>query len=366
MSVLKDVVGIFSDTTSDAFNKAKNLFTTNGSIMTLINPFIIEPTFFVTNNVRNKMPEIMHKAIKDQVDLFIAFYTQAFKIIADPDSSSNMALRLLKTTSYNYGSGAKGSYGFESRDDVLSRFFNSQFLSSSLESMSFAQEDSKDDKSKAVQGYHIRTFEVEVPKEMMNANGTMSRTTIKIPIIVKANIVFVETEDLINALEPKTRDKTLWSRWHQWRSKTISFWNLITGNDLIKEYKKTKMKDKNQILDILHTKEVGSFATGFLGDGRKGYEKYFNWYIITYNDQEKFEKVIRGKFDNPATKDRFCNMLNAMAMFSLDEDEEMGNLYLHTLANGCVIPFKNIGKRKDNSDLTSILTSLFTNRPPVF
>lgn len=383
MSVLKDIAGIFADTTSDAFDKAKNLFSTNGSIMTLISPFIIEPTFFITNNVRNKMPEVMHKAIKDQVDLFTAFYTQAFKVLADPDTSNTMALKLLKTSSYNYNVGELGmatgakimgkaleDYGVASRDDVLSRFFNSPFLSSTLESYNFAQEDSKDKgkglDDKAIQGYHIRAFEVETPKDIMAANGAMTRVTIKIPLIVKANIVFVDTEDLLNAMEPKTKDKTLWSRWHQWRSKTISFWNLITGNDLIREYKKTKMKDKNQVLDILHSKEVGSFSTGFFGDGRKGYEKFFNWYIITYADQEKFEKQIRGKLDNPSVKDKFCETLNAMGIFSLDEDEEMGNLYLHTLANGCVIPFKNIGKRKDNTDLTSILTSLFSNRPPVF
>lgn len=212
-------------------------------------------------------------------------------------------------------------------------------------------------------GYQIRNFNINIIK------GTGSNAVvIQIPITVKANIVFLKVEEIVNALLPKSADKSFLRRWDKWRSGAISFWkDLILCSDLIEEYKKGKLKDKNNVMEHIQSAEIGAMSKlGTIKD--IGYERFYNMYLCTSSDKKVIEQYLRGKLDSPRFKEDFLRKANGLQIFVLDPEWEIGQLYLKDIATPSNIKFKNIGKRKkgNDKDLNELFKSMYTSNPPSF
>lgn len=371
----------------------KNFILSNGqSLMKLLKPYIIEPTIFVTNNARFSNEEKLHDVISEQIDLFACFYTQAFKVLTQINGvEGSTAIKLLSSSGYDYDLGDLGkekvlpvalkTISNLSFDQEVSQFINSKYISFGNESKDFAtmkretevRDVNKSDKKgehTTQYGYQIRNFIIKTPVLVRKAsdNGNFVNTPImtEIPITIKANIVFVPSEELYNAIEPKSQEKSFVRRWDEYRAGSITLTDLIFCGDLVNSYKDNLIKDKSNIIKHLNGTQIHAMGKAIGNKGRQGYDRFYNMYVVTKDESEVIERRIKGRLDNNSTKEDLFMKLNALQFMVLDNTMDVGVLYLKDISKGSVIPYKYIGRRKENSDISEVMKSLFSNKMPQF
>lgn len=443
----------------DIFTKA---FKHNGSIMRLLKPYIIQPTFYVSKNVKRELSSIEHDVITEQVDIFASFIAQAFRVLIGSEKlSERAAVELMSSGGYDYDLMKVGSKflkrgvnmaldkaiaSIESRDvtdDVTMAFRANNFLTCSSESYTASMElmfvddehlenhiknqvndkfnalknenpaivnrmdtkktnsreteisgvrDLKDQEKDAIYGYQIRHFIIRInvdssvttpeydPKMMGSKHGASSfidkpnyththtlsvAKVVEIPITIKANILFVEPEEIINAITYKGKESSFIRRWEEYRSGGIGLWDLIFAGDLVKNYRKNKFKDKQNIINKIASSEIHSLSK--IPDyGVQGYDRFYNMYCFTAEDAKKLEFYAKSKLSNYGSRQKIMEALNAQQIMILDKEWENGTLYLESLSDSSVIPFKKIGKRGGKDKVNDILEALMANQAPRF
>lgn len=405
---VKEVLSEIRDfITSPTVRYTKNLFTSNGSIMSVLNPFIVEPTIFVSESVRNDDPDIMHRAITEQVDIFCGFYSMAFKIMNElSGSKSDIYLKKLSTSSHDYATNitktAKDvvagyraeSYSqffnskYDGNEHSVINFNNSKLLSSCFESfkdkgnITFGTSSNlktKNFSDGVGYGIYTRFFELTTKRmfefqddtkdsngNLVNPDKRLEEKTLVIPICIRAHIVFFSMEDISTVFNVKGEQNSFTQRYWKWRSGGISFKEFILATDLINEYRKKKLSDKNTILDIINGKTYNSTVKAIIGDGTRSYEKFFNLYVLSGNDIEQLEKALRNKMNNQSFAQSVMEKLQAMELMVIDTEYNTGQMFIHTMPTPATFPLNKLGKRKENSDLSDLLKSLYANKAPMF
>lgn len=424
---LTDLIGLVKSDSSDrdklnAYEKIEQkkldeLFETRGSIMSLLEPYLIEPILFLSSTVKNNSNGKYQDAINDQIDYFTSIYCQAFKILTQVHGiDGQIAVRLLKTTGYGL---SPVEYGIDNVKKFLRKEIKQSFESAmcraerqireanrskflTFDSLSSREDKKKDEEEKdgpkydddheskrsgvnngdgnakfstskigdAVDGvgyyYQIRNFSVSIPVDMESVDKKGTKVTIKqveIPITIKCNVVIVHPEQLINALTSKRDSNTLFNRILSYRAGGISFFELIFATDLISQYAESKRKDKDDIINILNSREFTSYAEA-IANGKVrnlsmpvGYERFYNLFCVTEEDFKLFEIPVGGSLDKLVIREKLFNKLNAQQIMVLDTQLETAKLYLQKFPEPCYIPFSKLGKRK--SDKRDDLDDLF-------
>lgn len=217
--------------------------------------------------------------------------------------------------------------------------------------------------NQALYGYQMRDFILT----MVKGHNGKEAITIEIPITIKANLVFVKPEELINAMMPKHDDKSIFARWDKWRSSGIKFWkDLVWCSDLIREYKQNKLKDKEDIMGKITSSEIAGMTKGAMS-GHIGYERFYNMYITTANDRLLIERYLRGKLDNPKFKENFLIKANGLLIMVLDPDWEIGQVFIKDINKPSNIKFDKMGKRKTkDGGINELFKALYAQQAPVF
>lgn len=431
---LTDLIGLVKSDSSDrdklnAYEKVEQkkldeLFETRGSIMTLLEPYLIEPILFLTTTAKNNSNGKYQDAINDQIDYFTSIYCQAFKILTQVHGiDGQIAVRLLKTTGYGL---SPVEYGIDNVKKFLRKEIKQSFESAvcraerqireasrskflTFDSLS-SREDKKEEKDgpkyddnyeeqreggafgsfstskvgDAINGvgyyYQIRNFSVTVPVDMekVDKKGTkVSVRSVEIPITIKCNVVIVHPEQLINALTSKRDSNTLYNRILSYRAGGISFFELIFATDLISQYAESKKKDKDDIINILNSREFTSYAEA-IANGKVrnlsmpvGYERFYNLFCVTEEDFKLFEIPVGGSLDKMVIREKLFSKLNAQQIMVLDTQLETAKLYLQKFPEPAYIPFSKLGKRKtdkrdDLDDLFKALLNRSSSSVPNF
>lgn len=409
MFSLTDLVGILKSDSSDrdklnANEKAQQkkldeLFETRGSIMTLLEPYLIEPVLFLSSTAKNNSNGKYMDAINDQIDYFTSIYCQAFKILTQVHNvRGDIAVKLLKTTGYGlspveYGLDNVKKYlrkeiktSFESAACKAQREWNefnsNKFLTfNSKKSTESSSEEKVDGNAKGGDlfkknidtvgySYQIRNFSVSIPtyfEREYNGKTKTTVTTVEIPLTIKCNVVIVSPEQLINALTSKKDSNTLFNRILAYRAGGISFFELIFATDLIREYSNSKKKDKDDIINILNSREFTSYAEA-ITNGKVGnlslpvgYERFYNLFCVTEEDFKMFEIPVGGSLEKPVIREKLFNKLNAQQIMVLDTQLETAKLFLQRFPEPSIIPFSKLGKRAGSGkgdDLQDLFKSL--------
>ena len=181
---------------------------------------------------------------------------------------------------------------------------------------------------------------------------------------IKAHIIVTSTEGLLNMLTPTSRDKTFSARWDEYKAGSIGLKELIFCNDLIKQYKDVKLKDKNKLLDLVNNRVQSSLLRG-AKSGIEGYEANYNMIVISTEDKIKIDKYIGGDILRENAKQRFLADTHALSVSIMDPDYERVNILINDIRGNSDISFKTISKRKskDSSEMADIFKSLMLNKP---
>lgn len=362
------------------------LMDTNGSITKLINKYTVTPVIICTESA--KEIEIFDKINELCCDLFSSFYLQAFKLLSTQyDLDVTTAIDVLSTDKQPYISAGINTITkliTEESDmsymKVMSKqkYLTTVTVEDDTEDILLNLKDDNTDKDDTTiaSGNKFRFDKYEKEKDPLhsilirtfNLNTKLKKKdgtehNIIIPITVKAHIIVTSINSILNLLEPSTKDKGFWARLDEYRAGAISFKELILASDLIKEYKKVKIKDKDKLFNIINTRLESSLIRA-AKTGIQGYEANYNMLVISADDKLKIDKYIGGDIRKENTKQRFLSNTNALSVAILDPDYERVSILISDIRSSTDVSFKTIQKRKnDSGQLEDFMKSFVANKP---
>lgn len=186
-----------------------------------------------------------------------------------------------------------------------------------------------------------------------------------IPITIKATIISMDPIDLTNALEPKKRDISFFRRLEELRSGRIGYKEFFLGSDLIQARKKGRLKDVNNIISQLE-KNIASANLKTLGTGMVGFEKYYNMFIITQEDEKRVRDVTGWDIVNNNGKERFLTALNAFSCLLVDTDYDKVGLMIKDVDDVSIVDRAKLKKKSKKDDITDLVHAIMVGQAPRF
>jgi len=351
------------------------LLSTDGSITNLINKYTVNPTIIVSDSLRSN-PNI-DKIIELNMDLFCAYYMQAFEILRNINGVSdiNMVIDMLGTQNLNVLKTASKTFerfSNESIDvDYLGELFSNESMFLSIE----AEPNNKNrlvgvsDKDKGFKdqpGNIVLFRNLDVTTTVSYGADKDRKHTITIPINIRANVQFVNLDNIMLTLAPNSRDKSFDYRKDEYNSGGISFKNLMLCDDLIEQYKSTKLKDKAGLLDLIHNRELNANSKA-LYSGAIGFEKFYQMLVVSEEDRVLLSKQVNGNILEENYKQKLLEQGHYMSCTIVDENWDRGYVLTKDIRGRSDFSLKKLNNRKDgNVDLGEIIKALLVNKSPVF
>lgn len=346
-------------------SKQTALIKTDGSITKLLGGYIVEPILIVSKDTMHI--DELDKMIETQVDIFSSYYMQAFHILSTVYNLPNSAIIDILGTD-NGGlkrvidKGAKAALGTEEAVDYLGDLLSTEEIVISSEAVSKVSV--LKDEEGTLRSMLTRNLEITIP--VTNADGSIAKHTILLPITVKAHIIFTDINQILNMLKPNSIDKTFSYRLDEYKSGGISLSDLLFAGDIINEYKENKIKDKDQLLNVIAERTISANSKALSHGGVAGYEKYYNMIIVSADDKIRLDKHINGDLFKEKYKQKLLEQGKAMTITVMDEDYERAVVLTKDIRGKSDVSFKSLSKRKDSKvDLGEMMKALMSNRPPV-
>lgn len=186
-----------------------------------------------------------------------------------------------------------------------------------------------------------------------------------IPITIKATIISMDPRDLTNALEPKKRETGFFRRLEELRSGRIGYKEFFLGSDLIQARKQHRLKDVNNLISQLE-KNIASANLKTLGTGMVGFEKYYNMFIITQEDEKRVRDVTGWDIVNNNGKERFLTALNAFSCLLVDTDYDKVGLMIKDVDDVSIVDRAKLKKKSKKDDITDLVHAIMVGQAPRF
>ena len=209
----------------------------------------------------------------------------------------------------------------------------------------------------------FKTFEITITQTTVDGKKL---PTLVIPITIKTYVIYTKVEQILNMVEPRDIKKSFLYRLDEYKSGAIKFRDLIFAGDLIKSYKKNKLKDKDNLLQLMSNRNMTS-ANKAIKVGKEGFEKFYNMIILTADEVPLFKRPVGGDIEKPNYKEKFLNMVRGLSFTVVDLDYERISVYIKDLTGKSDISFNGLKRKKDGDfQLTDFLKTMMNNNHPVF
>ena len=209
----------------------------------------------------------------------------------------------------------------------------------------------------------FKTFEITITQTTVDGNKL---PTLVIPITIKTYVIYTKVEQILNMVEPRDIKKSFLYRLDEYKSGAIKFRDLIFAGDLIKSYKKNKLKDKDNLLQLMSNRNMTS-ANKAIKVGKEGFEKFYNMIILTADEVPLFKRPVGGDIEKPNYKEKFLNMVRGLSFTVVDLDYERISVHIKDLTGKSDISFNGLKRKKDGDfQLTDFLKTMMNNNHPVF
>ena len=209
----------------------------------------------------------------------------------------------------------------------------------------------------------FKTFEITITQTTVDGKKL---PTLVIPITIKTYVIYTKVEQILNMVEPRDIKKSFLYRLDEYKSGAIKFRDLIFAGDLIKSYKKNKLKDKDNLLQLMSNRNMTS-ANKAIKVGKEGFEKFYNMIILTADEVPLFKRPVGGDIEKPNYKEKFLNMVRGLSFTIVDLDYERISVHIKDLTGKSDISFNGLKRKKDGDfQLTDFLKTMMNNNHPVF
>ena len=370
MSSTQEFPAMMDERLKQSGQAGKILYSYDGSITKLLSDYIVEPTIVVSKELRDT--EVLPKVIQAQVDVFASYYAQAFNVLSNVYEQDPLtSVKLLASSGKDTYSTLKDMATDAVLKDLATESYTQDLLRVSIEDKDnkrpgFPTIVNQTDKGGYLYALYTRQFEVSVNGHYKNVEGKDNNAKIIIPITIRANVIFTSYDNIENILGPNNDKKSFWYRWNEYLSGGISFMDLVTAGDLVREYKKNRLLDSENILQFINAKKDTAAAKGLFKNSF-GFEYLYNMYILTIEDRARLSKYLGGNVANDKFKEKFLSQASGMVLTTVDNDYEKVIFQIKDLHGETIVPYSALNKRKgDSSDLAEIFKALMVNRQPTF
>jgi len=386
------------------------LYSTKGSMIKLLSTFIIEPTIVISRDLREE--EVTEKLAEINLDIFASFYIQAFNVMTNVyGMSQHTAFDVLSSKGGLPIRANGGKSAFEEMDMIS--FEDNDFLPISLEQrgnrrrpvnknannkyqqaknfmnkvngrLNKLEKTPKENKEMKLVSPSARINEgkgVIVPTLMQKSiditftvnsedkkSGKKFTRDIIVPVLIKATVIYSDFSNIETMVDTNGRDKKFSSRLDEYRAGMISLGDLIFADDLIKEYKNNKFKDKDDLIGYMESRATTANKK-LLTKGAIGFGKYYSILIINKRQLAIIENKLGGKIDKPRYKEMLAEQTKSLLINVVDTDWERVTVYTKDLRGTSDLSFKVIKKRKgdgNSNELAEVFKAISSNKPPVF
>ena len=341
--------------------KDKEVFYSQGSMIKLINKFIVTPTIIVSNSVKDS--KVIKDVIEHNVSLFASLYSQVFVTLVHIHGlKPAVAFELLSSNYETFYGRIPGSED-ATYDDLLLGLEDDTFAF--LPGLESASGKSKKDKmKKRKSGAAIKTPKENISKLItreIEISLTVDKKTIVIPAVIRANIVYTNFKNIDNMLT-KDSEESFLDRIDDYRAGAITLGDLIFANDLIMDYKKRRIKDREDLMREIRLRELNSVSK-FSKHGVSGYSRLYQMIILGADDIVKIEKRLRGSMHKDRVKESFLNSTSSLTATVIDNDYERVVMFINDLKGSIDLSFNEVsGQTKKSDSMEELLKVLMTTR----
>lgn len=347
-------------------NAQLEMIETNGSMVKFLNKFIIEPTFIVSESLKDE--EITQKLIEFNLDVFGSYYMQSFDVMTKLYGvDADVAFDTLSTQKRNAPYVHTKARTIANRIPGMEDFKTLPIKDSSEYYYSLEGDKKQKGSGKAIVGNDVKwpsTFAKEMRIDIM-INKNNNPIPVSIPVLLKANIIYTPVDSITRVLDVRGDDTSFWNRLDDYRSGAISLGNFIFADDLIKRYKAAKFKDKDELLQYIDERTYSAnYKT--LNNGLVGFNKYFSSIFLSKYDLQRVEHALQGKVKIYKYREKLMEYMKAMMTNVIDADYERITLYTKDMREDSDFSFKAL-ERKGSKDETmlEIFKMVLGNKAPV-
>ena len=336
--------------------------TVSNNVVTFMEDYIITPNVVLSNNLKYMDEKNLRSLIKAELAVFGSIVAESIRVMADVYNLSPRVIieKIRDVRSASVINAANNLFSGNEEADFITGMFDIE----GLVSAGFEAKDNDKKKQTVIDkedvmkdtGIFVSKYEVKIETKV----GDTTKLIV-IPLFIQANIIFTDTKALLDGVVEK--DVGFFARLDEWRAGAISLAEFLFATDLIKEYKKNRIKNQSDIIKILTEKKSNNMLKLLSGRGRS-FSEYYNIFNFDINEKSMIDNIIKGDvIKNSKYKDKLLEALKAFSVSFVDNNKER-IFYLTKLSKiPSIVTFKMLGKEKD-TDANEIFKNLLSGRPP--
>lgn len=336
----------------------------NGKVTSLLSKFIITPNVIIDKKLEYMDKTVLRDMIKTEVVLFTAIVSNAIRIMVELHGvDPRMAINKVSKTS--------NLEDAEELNDIFQGLENFDYINDLLNNDGFlpATEDKKRDFNgitslsnnnyiqKDVSGF-VNTYELQVAFETKKGN----KSVFTMPLVIYPNIVYSDSENLINNMLDSDSDKSFFNRVDEYRAGLVSLSDLIFATDIVKKYKDRKISNESNFAKYLNKIDKVHGIKDLIHN-KNSFSRNFNIYLLDKSNMHTMNKLIKGNMLRDTDKDKLTDSLMAFSVTFVDIENEELTLLLDSIPSFSVLNFNMLKKEKE-SDVTSLLKDMLNNKQP--
>ena len=219
-------------------------------------------------------------------------------------------------------------------------------------------------------------------KEIRESNNLVSGIILSVPIsdgkhevvvhpIVQLAITMLDSEELINVLDPTDSDKQLKYRWRKSRiSKNFleAAVDMVTCKDMLEKERRKMLKDKNGIYQESHARMRRNFFSGVFS-GAPSIAQCSSVAIINETTATKLELAMDASLDNFNSRQRIFASGGYMMLVVVDRTVDRITFYYQNIVEKNTVrpdDIKSKGGGNSGPNINEILTAFRASSAPVF
>lgn len=379
-SIVKNASGLLG---SSDLETLKKLFSFNGNMIKLQEEVIVEPLLVISEDAMNS--SVYSQIGNTLLDTFTSNYINSFNLLQDVHGlSGNLILTILGTDNgygklasklIKKGVAAVGNSIVESLLTTESGMSDSYLKLLALdgaitvESAATTGTENKNNTNKllgatlvdakaSIIGNQMLTREVNVK---LRPYGAKSDTYISLPVTIKARLVKVSVDNVVQVSAPNKKFNTLAS-WLDVKAGISTFADYIFQTSAVKKYKQNRIKG-NEFAELITQRKLSAYSK-LANINVVGFELNYTLMLISMNDKLMLDRMLTLDIFKEADKNDFMQSTYALATAVVDEASEIVT-YLTPKVRGInSITFKelkNVGGKKE-TDVTDLLQTLFKSK----
>lgn len=332
----------------------------------------VEPLTIVSRDLLNK-PETK-TVLNAQLSIFAAQYLQAIDLLTKVQDVE--VVRILDKLNpdrdemgFLMSNPSDKKFGFESYDYMNAEKYAHRLPTASMPAL---EASGGGDSSQSVELDTLanlsfgRLINVKI---QYNKEGNEDKArSVTVPMNIRLMVSSVPNDTISKIMTYKNQDLSLIERIHTARSGRIEFIrDLVFCRDLIDEYKRATIHDKNNILSEITRRANNAKKFGLL-TGNPSLVVASTLFVISDTVARDIQEKLGGKLDNPRVRDIAFENTYAMMIAVVSAEWETVTFYTRGIARGATFSFKELeGKTKGNGpDIGDLLKALTSGQPPSF